>query len=120
MNEFIVWDKVNKEFGRISEAGTISEWSWDECTSNNDYTLHQYIGKTDINGNKIYADSSIVEFNILDSKYRGFFTYNSARLRYEIEISSKESIIYDGGVKDFKIIDTIQENKLGLIKCNSK
>ena len=98
------------------------------------------IGLKDINGKSIYADCSIVEF---EHKYRtrtrtfngflnsqsfakeqcellqGFFTWNSDKLRYEIDILNHDFFIcldFVSTMKNFKIIDTIQENRLGLIK----
>lgn len=81
------------------------------------------IGLKDINGKGICADCSIVEFNNsqLWNKYIGIFFYNKDKLCYQIKIidgNRKDEIIpYDKYCSDFKIIDTIQENKLGLIKA---
>lgn len=81
------------------------------------------IGLNDINDNKIYANCSIVEFNNsqLWNKHIGIFFYNKDKLCYQIKIIDgirKDEIIpYDRYCSDFKIIDTIQENKLGLIKA---
>jgi len=79
------------------------------------------IGLKDINGKSIYADCSIVEFNNsqLWNKHIGIFFYNKDKLCYQIKIingnRNNEIIPYDRYCSDFKIIDTIQENKLGLI-----
>ena len=102
-----------------------------------------YIGLKDINNNKIYADCSIVEFDfeykstqpkrlenglsqstvysqIQKTKLKGWFEYNNEELRYEINILNDSDFIclwYQiGDMRNLKIIDTIQENKLGLIK----
>lgn len=76
------------------------------------------IGLKDANGKSIYADCSIIEFNHsqLWNKYIGIFFYNKEKLCYQIKIidgNRKDEIIpYDIYCSDFKIIDTIQENKL--------
>ena len=120
MNEFIVWDNKENRFPDVNNfvidsAGNLCNLNL-EMLNDSTYEVFWSMGKADINNNKIYADCSIVEFNILDSTYVGFFKYNSDRTRYEIEISKRESILYDGGIKNMRIIDTIQENKLGYMK----
>ena len=76
------------------------------------------IGLKDINGKSIYADSSIVEFEHKDKKLQGFFRYSKMRLSYVIEdlYNDMGEMVYDGSQNNFKTIDTIQENKLGLMK----
>ena len=128
MNEFIVWDKKIKMFWEQKDIITMSrkiiklfdeEWFH---VDDEDFTYHNYIGKTDINNKKIYADCSIVEFfypsnHILEvfNKEIGVFKYDKERLQYLIYGNDGER--YDiKGLKNIKIIDTIQENKLGLIK----
>lgn len=104
----------------------------------------KYIGITDINDKKIYADSHIVEFNCVadDIVLTGYFTYNIEHQIMTIklltlngdDITEKDkdnfsdwwglffedgNLVYYSQNKvgfDFKIIDTIQENKRGLIK----
>lgn len=74
-----------------------------------------HIGKTDIEGDKIYADSSIVEWIHQKNTYRGYFSFNKTYLRYEV-------CVFDGGDiqavdyfylghNRFKIIGTLQEDK---------
>lgn len=81
-----------------------------------------YLGLNDINNNKIYADCSIVEFEwkISGLKKVGYFYYSNEYLCYMIKWVSEytsDVLFYDKyTMKNFKIIDTIQENKLGLIK----
>ena len=79
------------------------------------------IGLKDINGKSIYADSSIVEFKNIGSNYTGYFTFDLVKLCYKIivlDIKSvrKEFIFNSNNIENIKIIDTIQQNKLGLIK----
>ena len=78
-------------------------------------------GLKDINGKSIYADSSIVEFKNIGSNYNGYFTFDIVKLCYKIivlDIKSvrKEFIFNSNNIENIKIIDTIQQNKLGLIK----
>ena len=82
------------------------------------------IGLKDINGKSIYADSSIVEWHhSQDNIYNGYFKWNQKELCYEVIIIDSDDN-YNGielkffylRMNNLKIIDTIQENKLGLIK----
>ncbi len=85
-----------------------------------------YIGKKDINDKKIYSDCSIVEFEVIKGVIiKGFFYFDTDDLSYSIKVISDDTGIITkkeqynlSYQKDFifKIIDTIQENKLGLIK----
>lgn len=155
MNEFIVWDKDNF-FGNapmqnfyaiaqlkeeaysieISEDFKIKFNYLDSCTYGGDtlkskvFNTFNYIGKDDIEGNKIYADCSIVEFE--DFAERPHCGYGVIRFWSLVEpYIETRWIDVDGNptndifplkidvsinVNSFKIIDTIQENKLGLIK----
>jgi len=70
-----------------------------------------HIGKTDIEGNKIYAECSIVEFMVLDCRYMGFFTYNARLLRYELEVSEFGNSEYSNSIRDLKVKGTLQEDK---------
>ena len=73
-------------------------------------------GLKDINGKSIYADSSIVEYGIQKWKV----IYNVFQMSYELECVSNKSLsnmrLTGAYQNQLKIIDTIQENKLGLIK----
>lgn len=141
MNEFIVWDgkcfysDCSYGYLMLKQNGIIyenleSDYGGRE-TKKTDFKPLFYIGIKDINNNKIYADCSIVEFDYIDLNmelkewerrtYKGFFKWHQDMLSYCIH--------YDGGneffnevkffsyiFENFKVIDTIQENKLGLIK----
>lgn len=92
------------------------------------------VGKTDINNKKIYADYSIVEFEykpIGETEYKkdsGFIFWCKEDFMYKINILTRadrfgENYIFNFGdslnrmhMKSLKIIDTIQQNKLGLTK----
>ena len=79
------------------------------------------IGLKDINEKSIYADCSIVEFKNIGSNYTGYFTFDLVKLCYKIivlDIKSvrKKFIFNSNNIENIKIIDTIQQNKLGLIK----
>ena len=134
MNEVIVWDEEKKEF---SESKIVDGWLLHKRAFNQESKIKMfpYIGKTDIDGKKIYADSSIVEFEVIErcccdilevhcecdfNKRIGYFNYNEDRLCFELK--SKENDCFDSvfafyrdRIKNLKIIDTLQENKLGLI-----
>ena len=138
MNDYIAWDKEKCIFvlqgeiifsfygdNRIVVAPNCIEYIGDSCHDNyneNRFCIFKDIGLKDINEKSIYADSSIVEFknSQLWNKYNGIFFYNKEKLCYQIKIigsiRNNEIIPYDKYCSDFKIIDTIQENKLGLIK----
>ena len=87
------------------------------------FTIHKAIGKTDINNKKIYADSSIVEFKYKSNhplsilkEEKGVFIFYNPLLQYCIRTFEENELYTIQGLRDLKIIDTIQENKLGLIK----
>ena len=119
MNEFIVWDKTLNCFHfdeRVKfEDGVLSPI----CK---DYTLHQYIGLKDINNKKIYANSSICRVNYFSSSDwisdYCYFSFDDENLRYTVHlINEREIVDYEGSHFDcIEIVDTIQENKLRLIK----
>lgn len=123
MNEFIVWDKNDERF--LDSLFVNSELN-EAVSSNEDFGIFQYIGKTDTEGNKIYADCSIVELDYYYGmsghvKEKGYFTYNNETLGYSIQLLNKsEKLTSFTGlahkIDNLKIIGTIQENKLGLIK----
>lgn len=143
MNEFIIWDeryrvfrkllKIDFELGLYFCIDTVVPFEKGKLVKN--------IGLKDINGKSIYADCSIVEF---EHKYtqrckkengiytlenfhtqkteilQGYFVWNNDELKYEINILNHDFFIcldFINSMKNFKIIDTIQENKLGLIKA---
>lgn len=114
-------DELNIDFNDLEDI----TWSEEKCTrtairyTREDET--KYIGKKDIEGNKIYADRSIVEFqDALGIDCQGYLSLDTKSLQYYIVILNNELLEnvrtdnYD--LFEFKIIDTIQENKLGLIK----
>ena len=135
MNEFIVWSVSGQRFLKINEFSISMESKiillregkiFDVVKSGQEYILYNGIGKIDIEGNKIYADSSIVVFTFLDNKLReheviGYFYFNDTDLGYWIEMIDQADVKYNhtrfyaNRVKDLKIIDTLQENKLGLL-----
>lgn len=142
MNEFIVWDKDNyfgedthfHELDRFLEDGlsvhfekdnglVIIEYDVDDYQYPKPLEIEtfQYIGKKDIEGNKIYADCNIVEFEIYGDIYKGYFKYSKKHLAYVFNFIGKRisytiNPTFNQDWSNFKIIDTIQQNKLGLIK----
>ena len=81
------------------------------------FELIKHIGKKDISDKKIYADCSIVEFEDVHlNLHKGYFQYSNTSLKYFIRLLCGATVDYDFyRYGNFKIIDTIQENKLGLI-----
>jgi len=142
MNEFIVWDKENY-IGNDDRFYTPSDLSLDglylqiiddgkliltDMVDDGEYSVPKqiqietfsYTGKTDIDGNKIYADSSIVEFDFeTEEKIVGYFTYNKEWLRFDFVaplerccVKPKADMAYiPSYFKNLKIIGTLQENK---------
>lgn len=143
MNEFIVWHNNSEQFYYSNDEAYILkeiDGKLFVVEMDNFYNFRnieefiigkamQYIGKKDINNQKIYADCSIVEFEIIlrdadgkvvyKNKNTGYFTYRKDLLRYVIKYTSCEERgikLYSDHITNLKIIDTIQENKLGLIE----
>jgi len=134
MNEFIVWDEENARFSDlelfhnqifINHEGK-TKWFDHSGMSDADFQLKPfwYIGKTDIEDNKIYADCSIVEFLIQEEqgkpyiKCKGFFHYEEFLLSNVVRIFQQDGFkewyikTYDKDMMtDFKIIGTLQEDK---------
>lgn len=91
------------------------------------YEWHEYkklrrnIGKEDVEGESIYADSSIVEFDYavtLDKSQKliGVFTWDSEALRYSLKIPKHFETLgtmwYDYGlISNLKVIGTVEGNK---------
>lgn len=120
MNEFIVWDKTLNCFHfdeRVKfEDGVLNPIG-------KDYTIHQYIGLKDINNKKIYANSSICRVNYFGNhldlmNVYCYFYFNTEDLRYTVRFINERQIVdYESSSFDsIEIVDTIQENKLRLIK----
>ena len=128
MNEFIVWYSSDVNENKFSEEFTLEQLiKQDHLDYISDSkmlknykvdSINSGVGLKDINGKSIYADSSIVEFEHKDKKLQGFFRYSKMRLSYVIEdlYNDMGEMVYDGSQNNFKTIDTIQENKLGLMK----
>jgi len=122
MNEFIVWDKKSESFRQIIKIDFVniyfqleSESSDDYKVNLNDLTTHTYIGKTDINDKKIYADCSIVEFEYNDDVFSyqatGYFTYDSEIASYVLIDDAKNiEQLSKKCVTNIKVIGTLQEN----------
>lgn len=138
MNEFIVWDKTKSKFselkaieffkgGFVINPRDLSTKRMDKQLNENECELFPYIGKTDIDNEKIYADCSIVEFEYYftdgwDEDMQGVFKYLPNELRYEIQLVNDGCHVsfQPSYIRNLKIIDTIQENKLGLIVWKHK
>ena len=143
MNNFIVWDEDEREFYivdtmigtingyKVAKVKPLPENCDSECYSELkvfdwDYSdedkIFKPIGIKDINNNPIYADCSIVEFEFFETldnmiNIKGYFQYHKESLSYLVYIFEYKRRIefLQYRMRNFKIIDTIQENKLGLI-----
>ncbi len=124
MSNYRIWDNQFNSFCKSSDMrmnlhnGNVhGKFSEGNCPK---MEAFQYIGKKDIENNKIYADCSIVEWEHQEQKYQGYFNFNKKYLRYEIhpfvDFETTPIEFFYIQEKSFKIIDTIQENRLGLIK----
>ena len=129
--EFVVWDKPNSKFVedkrlRLNSLGELYYFDDDETfASEKELDMDKFsicwdIGKTDINNKKIYADCSVVEFEYRDNtpietfkKDTGYFYFDKDLLSFMIK--TKRGIYTVKGLENLMIIDTIQENKLGLV-----
>lgn len=129
MNEFIVWDIQEKKFLSKDERKRFAiDFDGNVIPLTNEHNelysghglleVFKSIGKTDIEGNKIFAESSIVEFHFgtIDSnKIIGVFEYSNFHLCYFIHlINDKRNRAFKFDVtlmKNLKIIGTLQENK---------
>lgn len=124
MKDCIIWDKTDEKFRPKFQFRKCVGFDLDgdlfnfETMEKLDYLeSFEGVGIEDIEGNKIYADSSIVEFENIGTKKIGYFNFNKTSLCYEIiHLPSMNGFAFEPRIMDnFKIIDTIQENKLGLI-----
>jgi len=129
MNEFVVWDKdrrvwIDESYPfYINSTGLLCIQRNNKVMMiENDCEVFNYTGKDDIDGNKIYADCSIVEFEYKEKfnseikKLKGFFIWDNTNLLYYIEVlgvfGRRPMINYKGlKIKNLKIIGTLQENK---------
>jgi len=133
IEDFIIWDKLNNQFldcdlvnGIVFCNGKFSYVSRRGAIHNDlfaeEVEFFSYVGIDDIDMQRVYADCSIVEFEWGQNKHNiiGYFTYNKEYLCYEIIMINAQkgkSMCYaPHNCFNIKIIDTIQENKLGLIK----
>ena len=136
MNEFIVWDDIEKDFVTNIDLDDFELYS-KGCSVNFilGFSAHlqsfNYIGKTDDTPekNKIYADCSIVEFDKVETdkyfkeisrvKYTGHFFFDVPWLGYRIKAIGENgwnlSTNWGRGLENLKVIGTLQE-KPELIK----
>lgn len=125
----IIWDVQFKLFTKelpngymIDTDGLIKIYNKDGNHVEADSLIHfNYIGKIDVDKKKIHADCSIVEIGFSwqkpEERIKGFFQYDKASLGYVIwDLTKKDFIDFDlTKMQYFKIIDTIQENRFGLM-----
>lgn len=120
MNEYITWSEELKMF---SDSLSLKELIKDIKETWDDYEVEeskffQYIGLYDCTDRKIYADCTIVELFLGLDSFIGYYSFNPKAICYEfIVIEGCENMSLGNRIgSKIKIIDTIQENKLGLIK----
>ena len=140
MNNFIVWDKEYKEFynkdtdffklqkGRTELYSMNEQYPYSDISmaftifdliEDDDFEVLEDIGIKDINDNNIYADCSIVTARVNDEniqEYKIIFSKN--RMAYVLKILNSVDIFtfLNNKIEILEVIDTVQENKLGLIK----
>jgi len=126
MEDFIGWNKKTKKFLDKEELTFVEMGSYSSVLLdvlggiNKDVILFWGIRKTDTEGNKIYADSSIVEFDFKEAghtnKAIGYLYFENFCYRIKILKTDMRSDIDDlpmhfqSANTDFKIIGTLQEN----------
>lgn len=129
MRSLIAWKTKEKKFDVVisidyecSDAVLMNNQIEKDYKIPEEVLIFEHTELYDLSGNKIYADCSIVEFEWGQDKHNiiGYFTFNKEFLQYEIimlNVQKNKSLAYSPhNCFNFKIIDTIQENKLGLIK----
>jgi len=130
MLEYIVYDNDNNCF--IDETKTILQngilyrnFKCFQKMKSENLTIFKFSGIKDKNNKKIFVNSSIIKFNyILDMKnitLIGNIIFNQKKAKYEIKLLDLNTPYYyiDFNIEktyNVKIIDNIQEDKLGLIK----
>ena len=123
MHRYIEWNNLDKKF-QEPKCGcglTINEL-FNTFDNTENFSIFKYIGKVDIDNNFIFERSSIVEIGFSwqnsEDRIKGYFVYDNSCLKYVIwDINKNDFIDFDiTKMQYFKIIDTVQENKLGLIK----
>lgn len=119
-NKFISWHEVVFTKDKGDDFVILMKEIDPICSSGRLYDSFNYIGLNDINNNKIYADCSICKVNYFSSSDwisdYCYFSFDTENLRYTVcLINEKEIVDFEASYFDcFEIIDTIQENKLGL------
>ena len=128
MNEFIVWDKKKREWihsperpinilGETVIMGEILRRENDSFLRIEDLDEVQVclsIGKTDTEGNKIYADCSIVEFVWKNQNTKAVIKWDDIQLTYDVEFKSGFRARYADVYQEMfglKVIGTLQEDK---------
>lgn len=126
-NKFISWDEKTKKFYEFGLFDTDNYYLLDHSINLDINTAHNNtftsIGKKDINNKEIYVDSSIVEFQMIIGedveKVQAHFYYDDDDMAYGIDILSGDVSSGRYSFHDMigiEVIDSLQENKLGLIK----
>lgn len=122
-NKFISWDKVSLVKDKGDDFVIVMKEIDPICSEGRNFKSFDYIGLNDMNDKKIFADCSILKINYFHSlgdwiSDIGYFSFDNETLRYCFTLINENEIVdYDPSYFDsLEIIDTIQVNKLGLIK----
>lgn len=129
MKEFIkIFDRDKEEFLLDFQAQDLSLKIIKDCLYLGNmarYTFYDYIQMNDIYDEKIYAECSIVELDFKGVEYEekliGYFKYDNEALGYRfynIKDEREFGMMWYEMRKvcsNLRIVDTLQENKLGLI-----
>ena len=126
-DEFAVWDEERNIWTNFCTEHLFNDLYCAFITEKEDnYTFYNYIGLKDIEDNKLYANSSIFTC-LFTNSYDGAKTNLTGYLQHEdfkwwfvlINKTNKQLPRLEFELEDYsniKIVDNIQENKLGLIK----
>lgn len=116
MNEFIVWDDIEKDFVTNIDLDDLELYNKGySITFILGFSAHlqafTYIGKTDDtpSQNKIYADSSIVQFEYKGEIHNGYFVWCEKHLGYKIELFTGLTRRLISEIKNLKVIGTLQQ-----------
>ena len=121
-NKFISWEEVSFTKDKDDDFVIVMKEIDPIVSEGRNFESFDYIGLKDIKDKKIYADYSLLKVNYFHSlgdliSDVGYFSFCDESLRYYFTLINETEIVeYDPSYFDsLEIIDTIQENKLGLI-----
>jgi hypothetical protein len=124
MNKYIAWDNETNQLDpcwyplvggdkEISIIGMLDDEDHEQLLEDNACEIYQSTGKTDIHGQEIYYDFSIVKFNWRREEFIGIFKFDDKRLRAYLKIYNNlfyKGLLYSDIASDFEIIGNVKEN----------